>query len=236
MTADALPPEAQAFQDLLNNPEPLHPDLVPYVEAEGAMGLPILRHPLVYAVPYLEVFNAHHNRQLTMKREQLARARETRNWERYIWLHERPHRFDAFLAVADEMTDAEFSEYAADVWIDSDNIRQNTRQWEALWSSPRLIRDAMMNEDERTTLDELPDDVTVWQGHTSARHDGWSWTIRRTTAVEFAQRFAITEGSRARVSEAVVPKSAILAYFGRRGEFEVIVDARALGRVRTVNS
>jgi hypothetical protein len=231
----ALPPEALHFQHLLDNPVALHDDLVPYLEDDREGGLDaILRHPLVYAVPYLSVFNANYNGQLTMKRQQLIVARRERNWDQFIWLHERPYRLTAFAEVVDEMTDHEYWSTLANVWIDSDNIRQNQATWERLWRSDRGNDHLLMDLDERETLAAMPDVIRVWQGHTTARDDGWSWTTERETAVWFARRFALLEGGVAAVSEATVPKETVLAYFARRGEHEVIVNARNYGVVNTI--
>jgi hypothetical protein len=147
-----MPDIENRLQELLFSPEKLSPELRPYLELDPDLGWAILRHPLVYCVPYFEGMNAIVNRQLTAKRAAIAEAEACESWERAIWLYERPFRLDAFEDYADEMTDGDYWRLLGAAWIDSENIRQNVDRWTALLQSERNGRGMIMKPDERKAL------------------------------------------------------------------------------------
>lgn len=207
--------------------EDLHPDLEPWVEEEGTFG-PILRHPLVYSLFYAPPLNKSINQQYTHKLEALAEYEAEGNWSGYVFIHERPYRVTAFTAIEGNLEDAEYWELLARIWTDSENIRQNPEVWEGFLRSERPAREQMMNAEERAVLDGMADEFTVYQGHTTARDDGWSWTLNLKTAEWFARRFAELEDSKPVVTTAKVFKADVTAYLNRRNESEIIVDPALL--------
>lgn len=202
--------------------EPLHPDLVPYFT--GSDDLPMLRHPLVYSVPHAPHWNQLVNKQYITKQERISGLLEQGEWKSYIWMHERPYRLDAFLTVQDRLTSEEYWELLGSIWIDSENIQQSYDQWDQLLSATTGGSMAMMTPEEQTAFAALPDAIVVYQGHTSNRDDGWSWTTHRGIAVWFARRFARLENDEPMLTSAVVDKSDALAYFLRRNEYELLID------------
>jgi hypothetical protein len=207
------------------NPEPLDPELEAYM-GQSSIGMSI-RHPLVYSVIHHPAMNAFVNAQLEQKQRAVRNAYENEDWHRYVWLHERPYRAEAFFNVMDYITDdSEYWGLLGEVWIDSENIRQNPRLWKRLLSSNRAGVLEMMNRDEREALGDMPVAITVYQGHTTSRDDGWSWTIDRDKAVWFAQRFAALETGMPMVTTGCVFHHHVKAYFTRRGESEILVDRR----------
>ena len=52
----------ETFDELINRTEPLDAELYPYLQLEG--DFPMLKHPLVFGVPYTEGLNAYYNEQL----------------------------------------------------------------------------------------------------------------------------------------------------------------------------
>lgn len=200
----------------------LHEDLIPWIEQHPTLGQ-ILRHPLVYSVPFLPVMNKHLNSLYLHKTSQVMEAYGDNNFDTVVWLHERPYRVVFFQAIADELTDADYWRLLGEVWRDSENIREYADIWETLLCSDRLEREAIMSIEDRATLDAMPDEFLVYQGHTMDRDDGWSFTTSRDTAVWFAKRFASTEDSTPVVSQGWVKKADVLAYFSERGESEVLV-------------
>ena len=82
----------------------------------------------------------------------------------------------------------------------------------------------LMHEDDLEVYNNLPDIVTVYRGVTSNNLDGveaLSWSLSPEKAEWFATRFSSIKG---RVYSATIHKNDIFAYFGQRGEQEVIVD------------
>jgi hypothetical protein len=199
----------------------LDPELQPCV-LELSLGQWI-KHKFVNDI-YTPQMNARYNKTLKYKRESVATARAARKWDTFILLHERPWRYEALMEIADEMDDHEFWDAVRMVWMDSENIREHGDEWDELLRSERPGSDFLMDDDERKALDELPQEVTLYQGHTDERDDGWSWTTRRETAVWFAHRFQkLEEATFAMLSTVTVDKDLILAYLLGRGEFEVLI-------------
>jgi len=214
----------QQFKDLLEafgTQEDLHPDLQDYLEEGGRFG-PMLRHPLVYSMMHAPQLNAMVNKQYLAKLEAVAEALTENEWHSYIFLHERPYRIGAFTNVSGHMSDSDYWELLATIWVDSENIRQSPHAWEELLGADRPGREAMMLPDEREAFDALPDVIDVHQGHTTTAHDGWSWTTDKAVAEWFARRF-IEDGEQPVVTSGKVRKDRVIAYLLRRNESEILV-------------
>lgn len=224
-------PDIPDFLDLEKQAE--NPaDLLPMLEA-AKVEFPLtgwfIKHPFVNQMYFGPKMHAAYNEQYKHKVIAVAAARFERRWNTFVFLHERPWRFEALTEIADEMTDAEFWALVSEVWQDSENIRQHQEEWDDLLRTARPGCEAMMNGEEREAFDALPDRITVWQGHTDERDDGWSWTTRRETAEWFARRFADLEDGIPIVTEAVVNKADVLAYLLGRSEFEILIDPEHVG-------
>lgn len=199
----------------------------------GTHGVVNIKHPLVYSIFHTDVMDGWANKQLREKRKLIKAAIEAQDWETYVWLHERPWRIEAFWKIRKHLTDAEYWELLGNFWIDSENIQEKPHQWEKLMLSDRPKRPAIMTVDEQRMLSELPDEMEVWQGRTVRRSDGMSWTLKRSTAAWFANRFASMEEADPALSVGMVHKSDIIAYFHRRNEAEVIVPEHLVRDVTT---
>ena len=75
----------------------------------------------------------------------------------------------------------------------------------------------------REALKAMGPVLSVWQGHTTDRDDGWSWTLDLEKAEWFARRFASMEGSEPVLTHGMVAKADVVAYFTRRNEEEILV-------------
>lgn len=203
--------------------DPLDPELVTY-SYEDDEGSVFIKHPLVFSIWHNESLNRMCNAQLKGKREACDKALDEGDWPHYVWLHERPYRLDAFLAVEWQMSDAEYWALLGDVWCDSENIREHPEEWPELLHADRGDRRLIMRDDEREEFDALPDTLTIWQGCTDQRDDGWSWTLDEGKAQWFANRFAMFEKAEPRLRKATCRKSDVVAYLTRRGESEILVD------------
>ncbi|MCV9964554.1 hypothetical protein OIU34_21935 [Pararhizobium sp. BT-229] len=199
----------------------LHPDLKPFLF--GNMVL----HPLV-TTPMANVhFCGHINRQYEGKLKYLEIVRAERNWEDFVFTHERPYRAKALDELIEDgslpLDDKASWQLVSNVWTDSENVEDFTEFWEALWSHPnsRLA----MSEKEAKAFAALPDPVPVWHGLERADEAliGISWTTSRTVGAWFARRFSLIHGRSAYLAKGSVPKDKVRAYLLARKEFEVIV-------------
>lgn len=204
------------------NPPALDPELESCIE--DLESFRAIRHPLVYSVPYDPMWSGQLNKLLAYQRQQIEEGVKLGNARQCVYAHERPHRFMAmnehlYLVGSDEEAWSLFAE----VWIDSEN----------LWQQDDWIREFLdtygydesrnaMKDDEREFLDSLPDEVTVYRGHTWHNQEGWSWTLDFYKAFWFANRY--TNRSDPKVSFTRVRKSDILFCLHGRGEWEVVLD------------
>ena len=196
--------------------EPLHPDLLPYFEEEGALG-PQLRHPLVYQVPFFT--NGMANTYYKQKVKAIEDALAKKNYSKVVYLHERPYRIQAFLDVMESMEDADYWKLLSSIWTDTENSWQNFEMWNALLRSQRPERHNLMDEEELNHLASLPDEVVVYRGCIEGvNENGLSWTLDKTKAEFFANRFS----KNGIVLEKTINKDEIVAVFLGRNESEVI--------------
>ncbi len=118
------------------------------------------------------------------------------------------------------------------LWIEAELPSYCQESWSRLWSAVRSTDDPsrVMSGKERRRLAALPDPVTAYRGARAGGERGWSWTLTRSIAVEFAVRDEQPddEAGVARVCTAPVPKTDIIALFQLGGEDELIVDPSTL--------
>jgi hypothetical protein len=163
--------------------EPLHPDLEAHYDGD------LVHHPLLIG-PYQPGDYHRANRSYLAKRECAERALRDRNWWQYVFTHERPYRVHALLRCRKAgLRGREYWEQLGECWIDSENIRQNRRQWQRLWHVDDDGRKCAMDERARAHLASLPEQIEVYRGCRRRNDAGWSWTTDRDVAEWFACRF-----------------------------------------------
>jgi len=196
--------------------ESLHPDLVPYLE-QSSEGWMMLRHPLVYQVPFFS--NGSANAYYEQKRNAVEKATRDKNYKQFVWLFERPYRVEAFIKIADKLSDTDYWKLLSDIWVDTENQHAYIKEWKKLLGSKRSNRHYMMVEEEDNILRSLADEVSIYRGcQKGLNEDGLSWTLDKSKAKFFANRF----GKKGIILERKIPKSDIVAVLLSRGESEVI--------------
>ena len=212
--------QEKLLQHLMEIIEPLHPDLIPYFEADGALGAQV-RHPLVYQVPLWS--NGSANAYYLQKKKDLEKAIAEKNFNQIIYLHERPYRLQAFIQIAPQLSDTKYWSILSGIWTDTENQWQNLEQWTELLSANRSSRHYLMDESEVQLLNSLPEFVKIYRGCVKGlNEDGLSWTLDKAKAEFFANRFS-KEGI---ILEREIPKSEIIAVLLGRGESEVICEVK----------
>jgi hypothetical protein len=211
--------------EMLNKQDNLHSDLVGCIETGGRMT--VLRHPLVFSVPYHEMMNGLINQQYEYKRSALAEAKAERNWFKYVMLHERPYRLDAFLSIAGECEEQDpemFWKLVASIYTDSENIYQNINEWTNLFNcGVERKPEWLMDDDELGTFYCISEckRVPLYRGYNiQGSAKGLSWTLSYEQAVWFAKRFG---AAGATVVSALIPPKDILMYKNSRNEQEFVL-------------
>lgn len=223
MTKESMPTDS--FFALLNRQEALLPELEDYLEHDGPLG-PQIRHPLVYNI--LHHSNAWANELLRQKQRQLSEAVYKQDWHSYVWLHERPWRFDAFCEIAERIeADEDYWSLLGGIWTDSENIWQNYHGWREIFESPpRPHREHFMDEGDRRKArglkGGLPKVFTVYRGfHDPGVVDGLSWTLDREQAIWFAKRLR-PQGATAVLATGTLSRRDVIGYMTGRGEDEIV--------------
>lgn len=196
--------------------EPLHPDLVPYMETSDS-GWEMLRHPLVYQVPFRS--NGSANAVYIQKQNQVKDALGSWNYKKFVWLHERPYRLEAFKKIEKKLGDVSYWQLLTEIWVDTENQYAYLKDWKKFLTSERQHRHYMMNEEDDQLLRSLPEEVTIYRGCQKGLNEkGLSWTLDKSKAEFFANRFS----KKGIILEKKIPKSEIVALLTVRGETEII--------------
>lgn len=198
----------------------LHKDLQPFVGKSVLGAGKSLHHPLVIQ-PLLEgPLIDHTNKLYLQKLEQLAQAINTKKYDQYIWLHERPYRIEAFMRIEKNLKDPEYWRLLGQVYIDSENIHEFKDEWIKLLSSRRMGSQAIMRPEDFSIYTALGNTIKIYRGfrHISFKK-GISWTLSKEKAQWFASRF----GGTGKVTSKVVRKFDILGYLDGRGEQEILL-------------
>ena len=212
----------------------LYRDLIPYLAESEVLG-EVLKAPLVFMVPYLPAMASLANEMYHTKREGIRRAEAERNWQRIVWLHEKPYRLRAFLSISEQLSDQEYWEALGSIWIETENLHDDQEQWLGALTAHRPGRARwLMDDADRATLAELGEEVTIYRGFARpGSYHAPSWSLSRSRAGWFASRAALTSPDRrGYLATTRLPKSQVLAYTDRRGEREIILDPATLQAVR----
>lgn len=220
--------ETEKVEDMFA-PEELCEELSEYIEDCSIGGL-MIRHPLVYSVPYFPPLNKQLNLSLKYKQEALDKALREENWGSYIFLHERPHRFNALNEIHKSIKkEKEYWELFVSIFVDS----------ECLWAYDKYIKTILkkgmpnphyvMNEEDLAIYDNLPDTLRIYRGYTKGseycNRQGYSWTLNYNTANFFSNRLKPKDHKPGVVS-GMVNKKDIVLFTNRRSELEIVVDPR----------
>lgn len=208
----------RTVEELFGTREDLDPAFLPYTYDDPRIGK-VIKHPLVFSIMHNELMNAMVNERLKAKTQAAEEALAKRDYSSFIFLHERPYRFEAFVRAMDKMKDKEYWELLGDAWVDSENLWQNLPRWKKLLQSTRKGREFFMQEEERNFLNSLPETVKIFRGYIPSKNKGGlSYTLNEEKAHWFANRF----GGKGEVHVRTIKKSKIFAYLSRRDEDEII--------------
>jgi hypothetical protein len=174
----------------------------------------------------------------------IQQARRAGDWAGYVFRHERPYRFDAFLSLMDDWPNeldtargsVRFWKLAAEVWTDGE-ADESDPCWEWIMEAPVPNRHAMSSSAARRHLRALAargGEVDVFRGVQAQDDDtalsnalgGWQWTTSRHVAAWFAWRWLQDRETPLKpwVARARVPVDQIAALLTGRGEDEALID------------
>ena len=143
----------------------------------------------------------------------------------------KPYRLSFLKYCKDFLSKEDFSVALGDVWctVESASFDKNVSLNELVRWFKKCDKNKLMNKEELSYLDSLPDEVSVYRGiGGNGSNKGLSWTDNYDLAVWFAKRWNTKNGY---VIKGKVKKADILAYFSGRagsvvsenGETELII-------------
>lgn len=221
------PETSDGLIDLLQKREPLLPELREHLrmlDMGGGRKMLALQHPLMYQIPYTEELNAYINGAFRMRRKYVETSRKEKRFGAFVFMHEKPYRINAFMKVADEMSDKDYGEILAETIVGTENLWQwKSELTQLLYPANRSFfwRRFLMSAQEKRELKKLADPLTVYRGCRPHNKKGWSWTLDKEKAEWFAKRFSADNGG---VVEGFCYKQNVLALFLNRGEKEIFID------------
>ena len=212
------------LEELMRKEEDLDPEFLPYTAMNDDLGVLSIRHPLVYSVIHHPTLNATMNEALRMKKQDLHYALRTRDWEKFVWLHEKPWRIDAFQQICWHLGDSRYWKLLSDIWTNTENLWQNQQLWAECLTAERRYRSHMMDAEERLILRKAYlSEFTVYRGFSRPGMDqGLSWTSNPVVAKFFARRFVAVDESRY-VAQGTVKRKNVIAYLDGRSEAEMVI-------------
>jgi hypothetical protein len=217
---------------LMQKDEPLRADLRPYLERTNTVLGTILRHPL-YVGPVDPRRAALAHEVIDTRRKLLDESLAAGEWGSALSLYEPPFRLDGFLEHAGRFDDASFWKMLGFTWGTQEQVWPGRGAYLTLFRSPRPGREALMDAADHEALARLPAEFPVYRGFQGRGRRGLSWTTSRATAEWFARRFEVLDRlGEPQVVSGVARKEDVLAYFGGRGESEVVIDPAAVRKQR----
>ena len=154
---------------------------------------------------------------------------QRKRWSAYLLTFDHSEALGAVLAIEDELDPVAYWGMVRDAWVATESVSANEETWRRLFTSDRPGREALTRERDRPMLESLPDEVTVYRGHS---HDGgergMAWTLERESAEKFARQFATSTDlghppGDPRVAIATVPRDSILALHQDRRPGDVLI-------------
>jgi hypothetical protein len=199
----------------------LLPELQPYVQYCESLKTTVLRHPLVFQIPFLFSWKIA-NAQFTAKSRIIAADPP----EKTVWFYERPYRIPRMDEIKDKISPETFRALWEQVWKDAEEPHQ-------FGDVPlKLFKRAGFLTDDESQWANLPPVLTVYRGQEAGHKPGISWTLNPVQARFFARRYATPEDHPV-VHEGMLHKKRVLAFFDGRKEQEVVVEPKHVTTIRT---
>jgi len=155
----------------------------------------------------------------------LNRAKLDRDWDTYVFTHERPYRVSVlYELVRNNLIKPrlypKLNKLVLDVWTDTEFPHQSYNEWQRIFEYCLLTGlNNALDDEERKARNNLPNTLKIYRGVRSDEpKPGFSWTTSRKTAEWFAKRFS----SKGKVVTRVASKNELVGPLMGRGENEMI--------------
>jgi hypothetical protein len=138
--------------------------------------------------------------------------------KRLIELEETPKAIRYFAKHHSRLSNYAYWFYLSTLWVSYTGF-SDLNLWRKLFSSHRPNRQtSIMKPLEFEIFQDLPDWLTGYRAHRPEETDWISYTLRPDIAARFARERQVSS-----IAVYQIPKEAVLAFFSRRGEWEILV-------------
>lgn len=155
---------------------------------------------------------------------------ESENIEKIYYLIRKSYRLTFIKYTIDYITQSDLSKLLSDAWTSSENPNQDINCSIALISKwfKMSNKEILMNNEDYCVYKKLPETFVIFRGvGKNSNPYGLSWTLNHDKAKWFAHRFDI-KTKQGYVQSCTINKKDVLAYFNIRGEYEIVVDHKAI--------
>ena len=161
------------------------------------------------------------------------------NFSAIMTLINKPYKLAFIKSAYYDISINTLSEIWGDTWPALERITNNEVFTEGQMVSifKRCVPAILMSEDDLRVFESLPSKITVYRGIQDIAENlkGMSWTLSIEKAKWFSERWS-KGGKSGGVYKVTVDKANVLAYFGNRGEQEIVVDPRCLKDIEKVET
>ena len=152
-------------------------------------------------------------------------------WEIYAFIN-KPYCLTFLKFAEPHLSKEDFSNILGDAWVRSENPNEdpNFTKKELISLFERAEKKSLMTQEDYERWQGLEETITIYRGVTPSNAKNvraLSWTLDEEKAEWFAKRF----GEEGNVYSAEIDKKDVYAYFGDRGESEVIVNPKGLRNI-----
>lgn len=143
-----------------------------------------------------------------------------------LFFCDRSEKIDNFIKYQNDLDDKDYGKFLINAYVNQDYISVPIDILNALFTSDRVDKTTLMDEDELIKFNNLPNEVTIFRAMTldefKSGNFRFSWTLNRDIAEDFLSRNTLLSGKKCVIHKMVIPKSEVIAYINARNEEEII--------------
>lgn len=165
----------------------------------------------------------------------IDRIKKTNNLAGFLMLLSKSYRFAFLDHIQSYLSDDDLGMYLRYIWGDSEYTNSGSvfTKKQLIKLFRRSSKNTLMDEEELSVFEELPERITVYRGTTSVNSKDpkvFSWTLSRKKAEWYSRRFDDVVQN---IFQAELPKDGALAYFST--DEEIIADPYKLENIQQIN-
>jgi hypothetical protein len=201
----------------------LHPDLARFRDGT------IINHPLVHFEHVSPAFYSRLNQLYEHHLQQQLGEYTPNEWDQFQSDMPPLDRLMHLIQTTHPKDDAGYYRMVGQIWTAPELLSNSSSTLSMLIVPSHANLACLMTESERAVLGGLPETIKVYRGHNAQLRDGYSWTLNRGVALQWAVGLPYNDS----ISTGKVATKRIIAYIDRRSEEEIIVSTEDVTDIDT---